>query len=305
MKRISVILTTFNSEKYLQRTLDSIFNQNGINYEFEIELLVVDDQSKDNTQKILTANGIDFMSNSINSGGPNKGRNLGLRQASGDFICLMDHDDEWHPNKIRTQLSLTHIAPIITSGHTICDGFTNSKTEIVRSSNPDKLYHFFDINIVFLQKLSRASVPTGYIGSIMFASNLKNLEFEEHHGRIDFDWLLKLFHNNTSIEINASLYNRYLSPNNLSVDNEYRAIDFFYSLYAIENYFQRYPKHSKIGANRIIASRARYFYHFNKMRQARFWFFKSAISVKHIFYILTSFYGHSFVRRKFKVISFQ
>jgi len=75
--RISVILTTYNAEKPIRRTLNSVFAQNGINRDFELELIVIDDCSTDQTPDILQEYGIDFYQTPANYGGPNLGRNCG------------------------------------------------------------------------------------------------------------------------------------------------------------------------------------------------------------------------------------
>ena len=62
MKKVSVILTTFNCENQLQDVLDSIKNQEGINKLFKLELLVVDDCSTDATRNVLRENKIKFYS---------------------------------------------------------------------------------------------------------------------------------------------------------------------------------------------------------------------------------------------------
>lgn len=56
MKKVSVILTTFNCENQLQDVLDSIKNQEGVNKLFKLELLVVDDCSTDATRNVLKEN---------------------------------------------------------------------------------------------------------------------------------------------------------------------------------------------------------------------------------------------------------
>ena len=99
MKKVSVIITTYNSEKVIQSTLDSILNQEGINELFELEIIAVDDCSSDHTTAILSKNNISFFSTTSNSGGPNKGRNIALKKATGDYTCIVDHDDIWHSNK--------------------------------------------------------------------------------------------------------------------------------------------------------------------------------------------------------------
>ena len=50
--------------------------------------------------------GVLFFNNMVNSGGPNKGRNLGIKNATGDYIAFLDQDDEWLEGKIELQLSI-------------------------------------------------------------------------------------------------------------------------------------------------------------------------------------------------------
>ena len=69
-----------------------------------MELIVADDCSTDNTIKILKSEKIPFLSTKINSGGPNKGRNIALKKCTGDYICIADHDDIWFPDKIEKLL---------------------------------------------------------------------------------------------------------------------------------------------------------------------------------------------------------
>ena len=85
MKKISVIIPTFNGENVLQRCIDSVLNQKG---NFEIEILICDDCSTDNTIKIAEKNKCVIFKNRLNSGGPNKGRNLGIKNATGDYIAF-------------------------------------------------------------------------------------------------------------------------------------------------------------------------------------------------------------------------
>lgn len=61
MKKVSVILTTYNSEKSVSRVIDSILNQKGLGEAFQLELIVVDDCSRDQTQQILTNFKINFL----------------------------------------------------------------------------------------------------------------------------------------------------------------------------------------------------------------------------------------------------
>ncbi|MGV3004500.1 glycosyltransferase family 2 protein [Aerococcus urinaeequi] len=96
MKKISVIIPVFNSEKYLVRCLESVLNQTYQN----IEIIIVNDGSTDNSQKILDQ----FSKNNDNitlltqiNKGQSSARNLGIVHAKGDYIGFVDSDDWIHP----------------------------------------------------------------------------------------------------------------------------------------------------------------------------------------------------------------
>lgn len=101
---VSVILPTFNRAHLLKDAINSVWAQT---YR-PIELIVVDDGSTDNTQKILDqwrqAHAEDFQFTLIVSRQENKGapaaRNLGLIQSKGEYIQFLDSDDVLHPEKI-------------------------------------------------------------------------------------------------------------------------------------------------------------------------------------------------------------
>jgi len=300
--RISVILCTYNSEKTLQRALDSVVAQEGINKDFEVELIVVDDCSTDRTREILGKNNIDFVALPENSGGPNKGRNIGLEKATGDFICIMDHDDEWLSDRLISLLSVRHLAPVITSGYTVIFQKQNRSTERRNRSRDDSGYIFYEKNVTFLSTLTRSSQgQSSYIGSVMFDKSLKHLRFEEYFGQMDYDWGLKLFEGNCSVEICRSLYKRYVEDFNLSLNSQYRTKDFYYSLMTLDHYSEKYPQQVRVGYKRLYGSRARYFYLSGNMKRARFHFIRSGWNMVTLMYYLTSFAGSKFIKKRFTV----
>lgn len=297
MVKVSVILTTYNSEKFLQRTLDSIFNQEGINSLFDLELIVIDDCSSDATTDILRKNRVDFLCTSQNSGGPNKGRNVGLKIASGNYICFIDHDDTWERDKITCQLGNADKYSIISSGYNIIDTYSNKN--LVRLANSNNAV-VFKQNETFLQKLKRDNKGQNiYFSTIMIKNELKEIFFEENFGMIDYDWLLKILENKSSLEIPRCLMTRYVNSNNLSLNSDYRRKDFYYSLYTLEKYKDRYPSEVERGMKRIYGSRARYFYLVNQMQDARRYFLKSEIDIKNLGYIVTSYLGSKYVKKYF------
>jgi len=111
MKKVSVIIPTFNREKTIERAVLSVLNQT---YE-NLECLVIDDGSSDRTRDILHS--IDDSRLKIyfleKNSGVSAARNFGVRQSRGDWVALLDSDDEWLPNKLEIQLSYSKKNPEI------------------------------------------------------------------------------------------------------------------------------------------------------------------------------------------------
>lgn len=94
---ISLIIPIYNAEEYLNNTINSVINQSiGFN---NIELILIDDNSNDNSKRIIEKYSKKY-SNIIpiycekNHGYPGFGRNMGLKKSTADFIMFMDNDDE-------------------------------------------------------------------------------------------------------------------------------------------------------------------------------------------------------------------
>lgn len=303
LPKISAIITTYNSQKSIQRVLDCIKKQEGIHAEFEIELVIVDDCSTDETVSIIKSNGLDYISTGANSGGPNKGRNIGLKKASGDYICIVDHDDEWFSEKIISMLPYLNMAPIITSGFTVIDTTIGKESVITNQPKNNEGYIFYQKNETFLTKLRRSEVgQNNYLGSVIYSNKLQHLLFEETYGMVDLDWGFKLFHQQTSIEVCKSLYLRKIDGNNLSFNERYRLIDYDFSINFLEStYKNEYPEEVDISIKKINGSMARYYYMIENMSKARHYFLKSGINFKTGLYFLTSFFGYRIIKKHFNI----
>lgn len=96
MYKISVIIPTYNSEKFIEKTINSVINQS-IGFE-NIELIIADDNSSDNTKNILKRfdskyKNVKCIYYNDNSGGPSRGRNGALNLVSSEYVMFLDHDD--------------------------------------------------------------------------------------------------------------------------------------------------------------------------------------------------------------------
>jgi glycosyltransferase involved in cell wall biosynthesis len=100
MDKVSVIIPTYNCAKFIKRAIDSALSQTYQN----IEIIVVDDGSTDNTGRIIEGYGSRIKYFYQDNSGLAKTRNRGLREASGKYLAFLDADDYWLPQKLELQL---------------------------------------------------------------------------------------------------------------------------------------------------------------------------------------------------------
>ena len=97
---VSIVVATYNGERFLQEQLDSIVNQTYPN----LEIVIVDDASKDGTVAILDQYAASFVNIRVYKAEQNQGfiKNFqkGMLLCQGDYIALSDQDDIWLPEKI-------------------------------------------------------------------------------------------------------------------------------------------------------------------------------------------------------------
>lgn len=97
----TIVVTTYNSEEYIESAFCSVINQTYKNY----EVLIIDDGSTDNTEKIIHNIKKNFKCKFFfykleHFGGPAKSRNFGISKSLGDWVFFLDGDDTWYPNKL-------------------------------------------------------------------------------------------------------------------------------------------------------------------------------------------------------------
>lgn len=99
---ISVIIPTYNRGETLPRAVSSVLGQVGAAY----ELIVVDDGGSDDAAALLEPwrGRLKLIALSRNMG-VSAARNAGIREARGDYIALLDSDDEYLPGKLKAQLA--------------------------------------------------------------------------------------------------------------------------------------------------------------------------------------------------------
>lgn len=117
MSLVSVIIPTYNRARFLKVAIESALAQT----HKDLEIIVVDDGSTDNTAELLRPYFLKITYIRQNSAGPAAARNRALGIARGDYIAFLDSDDIWHPEKIEHQLEAFMQNPAIGACHTNAD----------------------------------------------------------------------------------------------------------------------------------------------------------------------------------------
>ena len=110
--RVSAIVPTYNRASLLRRALTSVFAQ----IRPAEEVIVVDDGSTDETAEMVRTEFPEARYFAQPNRGVSAARNLGISKANGDWLALLDSDDEWAPEKLARQLEELAASP----EHRIC-----------------------------------------------------------------------------------------------------------------------------------------------------------------------------------------
>ncbi|MDO8664757.1 MAG: glycosyltransferase [Candidatus Liptonbacteria bacterium] len=151
---VSIVIPAYNSERYIKETIDSAIAQT---YQ-HIEIIVVDNASKDRTKEILepyVAEGkVRYLYNETNRGAAGA-RNVGIHEAKGEYIALLDSDDIFLPEKVERQVAYLE-------AHPECDVCYCA------------LYHFYDGKPEKLLKLDYSYYSGDSVFPMLFQKNFIN-----------------------------------------------------------------------------------------------------------------------------------
>lgn len=98
---VSVVIPTYNYATFLDEALESLYRQTYKN----LEIIVVDDGSTDETERVVTKHKSKIKFFRQNNLGPSAARNSGIEQASGTFLQFLDADDYLSSNAIESKVS--------------------------------------------------------------------------------------------------------------------------------------------------------------------------------------------------------
>lgn len=171
---VSVVIPVYNVERYIQQALDSVLAQTYQN----IEIIVVDDQSPDNSIAIIKEHYNDPRMRIISQ--QNRGlagaRNTGIRNANGRYVAFLDSDDFWQANKLERHLEAMQSNTNV--GVSFCSSlFVNEQSQSLgRLQAPKKKRHYQAKDIFCRNPIGNGSVPVirkGILEQISFEANNK------------------------------------------------------------------------------------------------------------------------------------
>jgi glycosyltransferase involved in cell wall biosynthesis len=110
---VSVVIPTYNRSALVREAVDSVLAQTHP----DVEVIVVDDGSTDDTPSVLAAYGDRIRVICKENAGGTAARNTGLEAAGGEFVNVLDHDDLFRPDKIERQLRMFAARPRVSVVH--------------------------------------------------------------------------------------------------------------------------------------------------------------------------------------------
>lgn len=206
---ISVIIPTYNREKTIKRAIESVLNQT---YS-KLELIIVDDCSKDNTEKIvknIEDKRLKYVKLEKNKGA-NYARNKGIELSKYDLIAFQDSDDVWHKDKLKIQIKFLKENNFEFIG-TMYNQFLNNKFNTIIPKFKIEENNYLKI---LLEKGNFLSTQTFLGYKYIFIAE----KFDENLPRFqDYDFVIRVVKKYRVGFINFPLVDVYLQDNSISKD---------------------------------------------------------------------------------------
>lgn len=231
---VTVVVTCYNHEQYIEQCLRSIFSQTHQN----IALIVINDGSTDGSAAVIEQVLTDCPFQSVQFiDKANEGlcatRNVGLELVKGDFVLFVDSDNYLESNYLEKLL-----IPMFEEGADIvyCDLYNPETGQIILEAIPYDIKTHFDHNFIDSCSLMRLSI----VGSEKYDMALNRKKYE------DYDFFLNLIvnHGAKPVPANGTFLNYRVLENSVSDrTNHKKQIDAY--TYVMFKYIGKYPEEVK------------------------------------------------------------
>lgn len=203
---ISVAMTTFNGEKYIEKQIESIIHQS-----LPVdEIIVCDDGSTDHTVELLKKYDVTLIQNF-----QNLGYKLNFKQAmekcNGDYIFLCDQDDIWEKDKVKDMMQIMESHKnihVLASSFTYIDGQDQMiLTTLNKGYSNNNLYNKEVAKNDLVSVLTDEFIYGNYFQGCALVMDKQTRDFVVHHfdDRLPHDWIISLY---ASIDGGMYFYNK-------------------------------------------------------------------------------------------------
>lgn len=206
----SIIMPVYNSERYIEETIQSVINQTYKNW----ELIIINDGSNDKTEEIIQNYLINtnihyyYQKNS----GVSAARNFGFTKSKGKYISFLDADDIWHFSNLEEKIFFLQKESIdaVYSNCDIIDENSRNTNKTLTGSKTPTLHDILSIKGNYITAPSGIIYKKSIFDTIeTFDTNLSN--------NADQDLWIRLLANNFKLElIDKSLWKYRVHSNNMS-----------------------------------------------------------------------------------------
>ena len=212
---ISVIVPVYNVEKYIEACIESIVCQSYKDY----ELIVIDDGSPDKSagiaENILRETTVNYKIIHTENRGVSAARNLGIDNANGEFVVMIDADDVIKNDFLEIYAEMIRVYPesnIYSSSFSVVNemsysDFADDKGETYAYSDTESLSAFLERSVKFL-------LPTLLIKKDFLLQN--NIRFDEavrYSEDVQFIWRCLIYNREKVIHNSQEIYNYILHSN--------------------------------------------------------------------------------------------
>lgn len=236
MKKVSIITPVYNTEKYLNRCIDSVLNQT---YK-DIEFIIINDGSNGNCDEIINSyNDKRIVYIKQKNGGIGNARNNGLKEVTGNYILFLDSDDSLNEDAVKILVDTLESKNY--------DMVVSNYQDVYENGRIDKINLNGIKGNIFNNPKMINIINLGPSNKLYKKELFDNLRFPENVKYEDFALVLKLISKSLNIGYTNKYlfnFNRLSTGETLTVDK--KVFDIFNSLKDVINYFDnlRYPKES-------------------------------------------------------------
>ena len=233
--KISVIVPVYNTAQYLAKCLDSILNQTLEN----IEVIIVNDGSKDDSQQIIdkyAVNDARIISISKENGGLSDARNVGIDAASGEFVAFIDSDDYIDLSMFKRMIDLAekHYSQIVMCDLVKVDEHGTEFRDLPQSPQlPEKI--ILQENFTLFGEMSCFACNKIFKKTLFVHHRFKKgIHFE------DIELIPKLVLDSIAVsKINEPFYKYFERQDSITKTHTKKGLDMFFAIEQVSDYFRK------------------------------------------------------------------